>query len=332
MGPTDKVLANKNAAFWASVQGGDPDRREHRCILLAKHSEMSRWSADAASNRDPRHPAYAGAGGAGPEFRSRPMDGPTESSSSPGHGGWKWPARARHARQIASLCTTARSLRACCAASLSQAGTDSEPHNPSDSATGAPSARPRVTMVNATLKEGLAAVPRSASMSEFNVAGMPKRTGQPTLTDERRKWDAKRLYARHNRYEPQSSVKSWRKAFPGSKANANSARVMWGQAVRWLREHFPEELTGKPRGVKRLPRGRTEREKRTILCASRIIIAFCILRMPLEDCWRAAVPESPANRNSARILAQRTANNYIRKYPGAAQLVLETATRRAGRK
>ena len=178
---------------------------------------------------------------------------------------------------------------------------------------------------------------------------MPKRTGLPTLTDERRKWDAKRLYSHYSRSRPKPAVESWRKAFPRSDANDNSARVMCGSRLRWFQENFPEELqrfdeeriraiglpygdTMTPRGYKpprrRLPRGRTEREKRTIERACRIIIFYCIFRMPLEECWRAAAPESPANPNSARILAQRTANTFIRKYPGAAQVVLETLSRR----
>ena len=173
---------------------------------------------------------------------------------------------------------------------------------------------------------------------------MPRRTGLPTLTDERRKWDAKRLYASYSSIVPQSSVKCWRKAFPGSTANANSARVMWGRKVHWFLQNFPEELKEfdddlcrtaglpvgdkmTPRGYKpprwRPPRGRTERERRTITRACRIIIAYCVMRMPLESCWRVAVPESTATPNSARILAQRIANNFIRKYPGAAQLVLD---------
>ena len=176
---------------------------------------------------------------------------------------------------------------------------------------------------------------------------MPRRTGQPTLTDVRRIWDAMRLYARHNKYEPQSSVKSFRKAFPASTANDNSARAMWGRSVRWLRVNFPEVLRELelrmtpdymlPRGFerpprKRPPRGRTEREKRSIRRAAAIIFGYCIMRMPLADCWAVAVPDSPANPNSARILAQRTANDYIRKYPGAALLLLETMASRMGRK
>ena len=173
---------------------------------------------------------------------------------------------------------------------------------------------------------------------------MPKRTGQPTLTDERRKWDAKRLIVRYNRYERQSSVESFRKAFPASTANANSARVMWGRDVRWFRENFPEEMKEfawsqasdwmlKSSGVerpprRRLPRGRTEREKRTIKRASWIIIFYCVFRLPLESCWRMVAPESPANPNSAGDLAQRTANDFIRKYPGAAQRILEDFTRK----
>ena len=71
---------------------------------------------------------------------------------------------------------------------------------------------------------------------------MPRRTGLPTLTDERRKWDAKRLYLHYSRSKPQPAVKSWRQAFPDSTANDNSSRVMWGQRVRWFQENFPEEF------------------------------------------------------------------------------------------
>lgn len=172
---------------------------------------------------------------------------------------------------------------------------------------------------------------------------MPKRTGLPTLTDERRKWDAKRLLSHYSRGRPQPAVESWRKAFPLSDANDNSARVMWGDRVRWFRENFPEEMREfewslcpdwmlRSSGVERPPRrqpprGRTEREKRTILRASRIIIAYCVMRLPLDACWRMADPASPANPNSARILAQRTANNFIRKYPGAAQVIIENLSR-----
>ena len=178
---------------------------------------------------------------------------------------------------------------------------------------------------------------------------MPRRTGRPTLTDERRKWDAKRLYLHYSSSRPQPSVRSWRKAFPRSTANPNSARVMCGSRMRWFRENFPEELqkfdeeltraaglpygdTMTPPGYKpplRLPpRGRTKREKRTISRAYSIIITYCVFRFPLEECWRVAVPGSTANPNSARIQAQRTANNFIRKYPDAAQVVLETFSRR----
>ena len=169
---------------------------------------------------------------------------------------------------------------------------------------------------------------------------MPKLTGQPTLTDERRKWDAKRLYIRYSwNPSPKGSVKTWREVFPYSKANDNSARIMWGREVRWFRGNFLEEMRAwewsrcpdwmlKSSGVERPfrgrpPRGSTEREKRKIRQAERIIIAFCVWRLPLVKCWRFAVPESPASTNSARILAQRTANDYIRRHPGAAQLVLE---------
>ena len=179
---------------------------------------------------------------------------------------------------------------------------------------------------------------------------MPRRTGQPTLTDERRKWDAKRLYVHYSSSRPQPSVKSWRNAFPRSTANDNSARAMCGSRMRWFRENFPDELqkfdeeltraAGLPYGAKmtlpgykplrRLPpRGRTEREKRTIRRATSIIITYCVFRFPLEECWSIAVPESTANPNSARILAQRKANNFIRKYPGAAQVVLENFVRKA---
>ena len=179
---------------------------------------------------------------------------------------------------------------------------------------------------------------------------MPKRTGLPTLTDERRKWDAKRLLIHYHRgIRPQPAVGSWRKAFPRSEANDNSARVMCGSRIQWFHENFPEELqkfdeeltraaglpygdTMTPRDYKpprRLPpRGRTKREKRTIERAIRIIVGYCVFRFPLESCWRMAVPGSTANPNSARIQAQRTANNFIRKYPGAAQVVLESFSRR----
>ena len=173
---------------------------------------------------------------------------------------------------------------------------------------------------------------------------MSRRTGQPTLTDERRKWDAKRLVARYSSIEPQSSVECWRKAFPGSTANDNSARVMWGRKVHWFLQNYPEELkefgdelcraAGLPVGDKmtprdykpprwRRPRGRTERERQAITRAIRIIIVYCVLRFPLEECWRVAEPESTANPNSARILAQRIANNFIRRYPGAVQQMLD---------
>ena len=177
---------------------------------------------------------------------------------------------------------------------------------------------------------------------------MPRRTGQPTLTDERRKYDARRLYARYNgRYEARSSVKSFRKAFPGSTANNNSARIMWGDKVRWYRENFPDEMHEfawslcpdwmlrsssvelPPRRMP--PRGRTESERRLIKRASWIIILFCVMRCSLEECWRLAVPGSTNNPNSARILAQRTANRFIRKYPGAAQLILDDFVRREGK-
>lgn len=158
---------------------------------------------------------------------------------------------------------------------------------------------------------------------------MPRRTGLPTLTDERRKWDARRLHSRYSRYEPQSSVKSWRATFPRSTANANSARIMAGQLLAWYRQYqqdHPEAATefrtlNLPRW--RPPRGITERERQTIRQATSIIITYCVFRFPLEECWRIATMESTANPNSARILAQRTANNYIRKYPGAAQRILD---------
>ena len=164
---------------------------------------------------------------------------------------------------------------------------------------------------------------------------MPKRTGLPTLTDERRKWDGKRLFLHYlNSSRPQSAVSSWRKAFPRSTANDNSARAMCGELLRWFQENCLDEelrqelMWGNKPPHWRLPRGRTKREQRTIQRASRIIFAYCVDRLPLEECWKFAEPGSSANPNSARILAQRTANNFIRKYPGAAQVVLETYSRR----
>ena len=67
---------------------------------------------------------------------------------------------------------------------------------------------------------------------------------------------------------------------------------------------------------------------RGVEVASQGRIAYCVMRMPLGSCWRVAVPESTATPNSARILAQRIANNFIRKYPGAAQLVLDDLARK----
>lgn len=171
---------------------------------------------------------------------------------------------------------------------------------------------------------------------------MPRRTGQPTLTDERRKWDARRLNARHSRYELQSSIKSWWATFPRSKANANSARIMTGKLLAWYRQYRQDhpEAAAEYRTLNlppwRTPRGITERERRAIKRATTIIIAYCFMRFPLEECWRVAAPESHASPNSARILAQRTANSFIRKYPGAAQRILgnfvkQSAPRRRAR-
>ena len=71
-------------------------------------------------------------------------------------------------------------------------------------------------------------------------------------------------------------------------------------------------------------RWRTESDGR----AAGIIGLHCVLRYPLEEGWRIVVPDSPANPNSARILARRTANRFIRKYPGGAQQAIEDFERR----
>jgi hypothetical protein len=167
----------------------------------------------------------------------------------------------------------------------------------------------------------------------------------PTLTDERRKWEAKRLMLNYG----STVAESWWMTFPRSTANDNSARTMRRNRIEWFKKNFPEEMqkwgeeqtraaglpyggTFTPRGWqpprRRPPRGRTERERLAIERAARIIICYCVFRFPLERCWRIAVPGFTGTPNSARILAQRAANNFIRRYPGAAQVVLENSSRK----
>ena len=155
---------------------------------------------------------------------------------------------------------------------------------------------------------------------------MPKRSGQITLTDIRRRYDAERLLV--HRYIAETAhtlAAAWQIVFPESTANLHCAHTKASRLVTWYYRRFPEAADGLRHLMvarRRLRRFifRTESERRGF----EIIRSYVVFRYPLEECWRLAVPESPANPNSARILAQRYASRLIRKHPDVHRRIIET--------
>ena len=156
---------------------------------------------------------------------------------------------------------------------------------------------------------------------------MPKRTGQLTLTDIRRRYDAERLIA-YRVTKARLLARAWKMVFPESTANPRVAQNRGSSLCRWYQKRFPEDcstLFARMRR-KRLPRSfkpRTEAER----VGAAIVFCYVVLRLPLTECWRRVVPESTANANSARILAQRYATRLIRKYPEATRGIIEGSVR-----
>ena len=159
---------------------------------------------------------------------------------------------------------------------------------------------------------------------------MPKRTGEMTLTDIRRRYDAERLIGCRVT-KARSFADAWKLAFPESSANRPCAESLGCRLFKWYCERFPEDwstLFDRMRR-QRLPRrfiARSDVEQ----VAAAIIFCHVVLRLPLVECWRRVVPESPANNNanSARTLAQRYATRLIRKYPEAPRQIVEGSIRR----
>ena len=158
---------------------------------------------------------------------------------------------------------------------------------------------------------------------------MPKRTGQITLTDIRRRYDAERLLG--CKFRTRSLANAWKMAFPESTANHACAQNLAHRLLYWYYNRFPEDWNAlydperrhrPPRRRRFKPRSETER------VGVAIIFYHVIFRLPLQECWRTAVPDSPANDNSARILAQRYATRLIRKYPNAPRQIIEAAAQR----
>ena len=156
---------------------------------------------------------------------------------------------------------------------------------------------------------------------------MPKRTGQLTLTDIRRRYDAERLLG--CRFRTRSLATAWEQAFPKSTANHACAQNLAHRLLSWYYKRFPDDWKAlydperqhrRPRRFK--PRSESER------VGAAIIFFYVVFRSSLQKCWRTAVPDSPANDNSARILAQRYANRLIRKYPNAPRQIIEGAAQR----
>ena len=155
---------------------------------------------------------------------------------------------------------------------------------------------------------------------------MPKRTGQLTLTDIRRRYDAERLLG--CRSKTRSLASAWKMAFPESTANPACAQNLGRRLSRWYSERFPEDrsaLYDLARRHRRQRRFRPRSESERIGVA--IIVFHVVFRCPLQECWRMAAPDSPANDNSARILAQRYATRLIRKHPNAPRQIIESAAR-----
>ena len=156
---------------------------------------------------------------------------------------------------------------------------------------------------------------------------MPRRTGQLTLTDIRRRYDAERLLG--CRFETRSLASAWKMAFPETTANHACARNQAHRLLYWYYKRFPDDWKAlydperrhrRPRRFK--PRSESER------VGAAIIFFYVVFRSSLQKCWRNAVPDSPANDNSARILAQRYATRLIRKYPNAPRQIIEGAVQR----
>ena len=131
-----------------------------------------------------------------------------------------------------------------------------------------------------------------------------------------------------------TAAASWQFAFPQSKANRNSARITAGSLLRWYRHNYPKEFAAvlaelrglrEPRKIPLRPWWRRSTSDRR---ATMVIGLFCVVRLPLERCWRTAAPTSKANPNSARILATRTANVFIRKRPRVVPQVIREFERR----
>ena len=156
---------------------------------------------------------------------------------------------------------------------------------------------------------------------------MPKRTSQLTLTDIRRRYDAERLLG--CRFKSQSFADAWKMAFPESTANPACARNQAHRLLYWYYKRFPEDRSAlyDPERQHRPPR-RFRPRSETERVGVAIIFYYVILRLPLQKCWRNAVPDSLANDNSARILAQRYATRLIRKYPNAPRQIIEGAAQR----
>lgn len=158
---------------------------------------------------------------------------------------------------------------------------------------------------------------------------MPKRTGQLTLTDIRRRYDAERLIGCRVT-KAGSFAEAWKMVFPECTANHRCAQNLGDRLCHWYGERFPEDRrTLFDRMCRqRLPRGFEPRTNAEQVGAA-VIFCHVVLRLPLVECWRRVVPESTANTNgnSARILAQRYATRLIRKYPDAPRQIIEGSIR-----
>ena len=72
-------------------------------------------------------------------------------------------------------------------------------------------------------------------------------------------------------------------------------------------------------------------DKKRKMIVEEMIAENLLRRTSLEECWRLTHPESEANSNSARVMAQREIARYLKRYPNGYERLcrrLRTAIRK----
>ena len=75
------------------------------------------------------------------------------------------------------------------------------------------------------------------------------------------------------------------------------------------------QITRKEESMPRRTENETLTDKKRKMVVEEMIAENLLKKTPLAECWRLTHPDSEANDNSARVMAQREIARYLRRYP-----------------